>query len=92
MTTPTSYRVKWTPPAIRDIRRVPEKVAVAVVEFVHGPLADRPTIVGKPLTLELEGAYAARRGDYRVIYRIHPDRELISIMAVGHRADVYRRR
>lgn len=72
--------------------RLPEKVAVAVADFVHGPLTDRPTIVGRPLTLELAGSYAARRGEYRVIYRIDHDRSLVTIDAVGHRADVYRRR
>jgi mRNA interferase RelE/StbE len=43
---------------------------VAVWQFVSGPLLDNPHRVGKGLRYELEGYYSARRGQYRVIYRI----------------------
>jgi mRNA-degrading endonuclease RelE of RelBE toxin-antitoxin system len=45
--------------------------------------------VGKPLRFELEGLHSARRGDFRIIYRIA---EVVTIVAIEHRADAYRTR
>ncbi len=86
------FAVAWTSTAQRSINRLPEKVATAVVEFVYGSLAANPPRVGKPLKLNLEGLHSARRGDYRVIYRIHQAEHRVDIIAVEHRADVYRPR
>jgi mRNA interferase RelE/StbE len=79
--------IAWTPTAKRALVRLPEKVAAAVVEFVYGALAENPHRVGKPLRFELEGLHSARRGDFRIIYRIG---EHVTIIAIEHRADVYR--
>lgn len=82
--------VAWTPSARRALIRLPEKAATAVVEFVYGPLSVNPRRVGKPLRFELEGLHSARRGDYRVVYRIEDGR--LTIVAVEHRSDAYRPR
>ena len=42
-------------------RDVPEAVAFAVVDFPYGPLAEDPYRVGKPLRIQLEGYWSARR-------------------------------
>jgi mRNA interferase RelE/StbE len=86
------YRVEWTPTAKRDLRRLPEKIATAVVEFVYGALRDNPQRVGHQLHLELAGFHPARRGDFRVIYAIKPEHGRIIVAAISHRADAYRRR
>lgn len=51
-----------------------------------------PYRLGKPLRLELEGHWVARRGPYRVIYRIDATERTVDIVAIGHRGDVYRAR
>lgn len=84
--------IAWTPTAKRGLLRLPEKVAAAVVEFVYGPLSENPRRVGKALRLELDGLHSARRGDYRVVYRIEPDDSRVTILAIEHRSDVYRQR
>ena len=86
------FDVAWTSAARRSLDRIPEKVATAVVEFIYGSLAANPPRVGKPLKLRLEGLHSARRGDYRVIYRIHSDERRVDIIAVEHRSDAYRPR
>jgi mRNA interferase RelE/StbE len=85
------FEIYWAAPARRALRRRPEKVATAAVEFIYGPLADDPGRVGRPLRFELEGRHSAHRGDYRVVYRIDDRRRRVEILAIGHRADVYRR-
>ena len=78
-------------PAARDLERLPEKAAAAVVESFQA-IVDNPGRVGKPLRFELEGLWSARRGPYRVIYRIDEGEYSVVVLAVRHRADVYRRR
>jgi mRNA-degrading endonuclease RelE of RelBE toxin-antitoxin system len=46
--------------------------------------------VGKPLRLELEGLWSARRGQYRVIYSIHDERVLVRVVRTSHRGDAHR--
>jgi mRNA interferase RelE/StbE len=50
----------------------------------------RPQWVGKALRFELEGLHSARRGDFRIVYRIDDDQ--VTILAIDHRADIYRPR
>lgn len=84
------YTVLLSPGAQRAIERdLPEAVAVAVVDFLYGPLAEDPYRVGKPLRLQLEGYWSARRGQYRVVYSIHDDEILVRVVRISHRADAY---
>lgn len=85
--TDQAWRVAWTPTAKRALARLPEKVSVAAVEFIYGALAENPRRVGKALRNELAGLHSARRGSYRIVYRIT---DIITIVAIDHRADVYR--
>jgi mRNA interferase RelE/StbE len=73
-------------------RGLPLAVATAVTEFLTGPLLDDPHRVGNPLTRELDGYHSARRGAYRVIYRIDVTARIVHVVRIDHRADVYRTR
>ena len=84
------FAIAWTGPARRALARLPEKVATAVVEFLYGSVADNPHRVGKPLKLGLGGLHSARRGDYRVIYRIDDKQRRVTVLAIDHRSDIYR--
>jgi mRNA interferase RelE/StbE len=78
--------------ARRDLRRLSGKVAAAIVEFITGPLADNPQRLSKPLRGELDGYHSARRGDYRVVFRIDEDEHTVIIVGIRHRAHIYRPR
>jgi mRNA interferase RelE/StbE len=83
------YTVLLSSGAKRAIEHdLPEPVALAVVDFLYGPLAEDPYRVGKPLFFQLEGYWSARRGAYRVIYSIHDDEVLVRVVRISHRADV----
>jgi mRNA-degrading endonuclease RelE of RelBE toxin-antitoxin system len=56
------------------------------------PLLDDPRRVGKPLTRELGGYHSARRGGYRVIFRIDDAVRVAHVVRIDLRADVYRTR
>lgn len=90
--TDNAYGIGWTAASPKALARLPEKIATAAVEFAYGFLAESPQRVGKPLRLRLEGLHSARRGDYRLIYRIDDNRRIVTVMAIEHRSDVYRPR
>ena len=84
------YELVLTPPAVRAIRTgLPEAVAAAVIEFMTGPLVSNPRRVGKMLRRELAGIWSARRGTYRVLYRINDDPKEVVVLRIEHRRDVY---
>lgn len=85
------WKLLVTSPARRDLDRLTEKTAGAVIEAI-GKLVDNPRRLGKPLGNDLEGCWALRRGPYRVIYLIDDQKRAVEVVAVGHRSDVYRRR
>ena len=82
-----SYRIVLRPAAARALQRMPEKIASACWEFIHGPLAENPYRVGKPLLAPLAPQYSTRRGEYRVLYLIENEQVTIVITSVTHRAD-----
>jgi len=85
------WDVRVMAPARRQLNRLPPSAAAAIIETL-GAIASNPRRLGKPLRFELEGCRSARRGPYRVIYRIDDATRTVSILAVGHRADIYRSR
>ena len=86
------YDVAFTGPARRAMHAVPPRIIPAIVEFAFGDLAREPHRVGKPLERELAGLYGARRGPYRLLYRIDDEAAVVYVVHIDHRADVYRRR
>lgn len=85
------YELVLTPPARRALtERLPEVVAAAVIEFLTTALVRQPRRVGKPLRGELAGVRAARRGTYRVLYRLREDPREVIVVRIEHRKDVYR--
>jgi mRNA interferase RelE/StbE len=85
------YTLRTTPTVRRALAEtLPDAVATAAYEFVTGPLLDRPYRVGKRLLAPLDDRFSARRGTYRVIYRIDENAHIVIVVDIGHRRDVYR--
>jgi mRNA-degrading endonuclease RelE of RelBE toxin-antitoxin system len=87
------YELVVTPPARRALTdQLPEPVAAAVIDFLTTALISNPRRVGKPLRGELAGIWSARRGTYRVLYRLREDQREVVVVRVDHRREVYRPR
>jgi mRNA interferase RelE/StbE len=69
---------------------LPEAVAAAAYEFITGPLLREPYRVGKRLLPPMDDRFSARRGTYRIIYRIDDKTRILTVVDVDHRRDVYR--
>ena len=70
--------------------QLPEAIAFAAYEFICGPLLQNPYRVGKPFMPPLYDRRSARRGTYRVLYRIDDANRRVTVLAIGPRADIYR--
>jgi mRNA interferase RelE/StbE len=91
VTTPAPYELVLTPPAQRAIaQRLPEPVATAVIELLTTALVDNPHRVGRQLRDDLTGIWSARRGTYRVHYRINDGSNEVVVLRIDHRRDAYR--
>ncbi|HRP99405.1 MAG TPA: type II toxin-antitoxin system RelE/ParE family toxin [Terrimesophilobacter sp.] len=88
-----AYEVVFSRAARRALEvDLPEKIAAAAFEFIMGALRSNPRRVGKPLREPLAPLYSARRGEYRIIYRILDYRLVIEVVSIAHRMDAYQSR
>lgn len=78
--------------ARRALDRLPEKIALAVLDYLVGPLLENPHRVGKPLRGDLVGLHSARVGAYRIVYEISEINLTVRVIYIDHRADIYRPR
>ncbi len=81
-----------TPSTVRRAlsETLPEAVAAAAYEFITGPLLREPYRVGKRLLQPMHDRFSARRGTYRIIYRIDDKNRIVTVVDVDNRRDVYR--
>jgi mRNA interferase RelE/StbE len=85
------YELVLAPPARRVLaERLPEAVAAAVVDFLTSTLIQQPRRVGRPLRGELAGVWSARRGTYRLLYRVYDEAREVVVLRIEHRRDAYR--
>jgi mRNA interferase RelE/StbE len=88
--TDAPWRLVVAGPAARNLERLPVKYTTAVIEALEA-ISTNPRRLGKPLGFELSGRWSARRGPYRIIYALDDAPRTITVLAIAHRADVYRR-
>lgn len=85
------YSVALSGQARRNIHEnLPIEVAAAAMETIDGPIAANPYRAGKPLNEPFDGFYSARRGTYRIVYRINETKHQVEIHSIRHRRDAYR--
>jgi mRNA interferase RelE/StbE len=85
------YELRTTSTVRRALSEtLPEAVAAAAHEFITGPLLGDPHRIGKSLLPPVNDRFSARRGTYRVIYRIDDKARVVTVVDVAHRRDAYR--
>lgn len=85
------YSVILSGQARRNIREnLPLAVAFAAMETIERSIAVNPHRAGKPLDDPFDGYHSARRGTYRIIYRIDEAKHQVQIHSIRHRRDAYR--
>ena len=87
------YELIVAAPAARAISdQLSEAVSAAVIDCITGALVENPHRIGRMLRNELAGIDSARRGSYRVLYRINEEARTVTVLRVEHRGSTYRAR
>ena len=85
------YELRTTSTVCRALSEtLPEAVAAAAYEFITRPLLADPHRIGKRLLPPMDDRFSARRGTYRVVYRIDDKDRVVTVVDVAHRRDAYR--
>ncbi len=84
-----AFRVEWKKSTKKDLRKLPADVVDRVLAAVES-LVVEPFPSGVEKLAGAEHAYRIRLGDYRIVYEVLVEAELIEIQRVRHRKDVYR--
>jgi mRNA interferase RelE/StbE len=84
------YSVELLPSAARQLAKLDRSVQRRVTRVIERLAVDPRGRDSTKLT-GAENVWRIRVGDYRVLYQIEKDRLVILVVAVGHRASVYRR-
>ena len=86
------YRIRILDAATRELARVDKPVGRRIVERINWLVANLDDIQPEALTGDLSGLYKLRVGDYRILYEILHEEQIIVIHEIGHRREIYRRR
>jgi mRNA interferase RelE/StbE len=82
------YKIELRRRAQRALDKLSEPDFKAVIKAVQElAQVQRPRGVEK---VKNSGLWRIRKGDYRIIYAIDDTHQLITIVRVGHRRDIYR--
>ncbi len=79
-----SQSVVW-----EDISKIPKSHKAEIKKAIEKKLMVNPVAFGKPLQYSLAGNRRLRVGDYRVIFRVDAEKNLVIITKIGNRRDVY---
>jgi mRNA interferase RelE/StbE len=84
-----SYQVEFDPEAIENLAGLSGKTRESIIRKINwlGNNFEQVTPLG--LRANLSGYCKLRVGDYRVIYSIETALEVITIVRIGHRSEIY---
>ena len=82
------YQIELRRRAQNALSRLPKTDFRAVIEAIKG-LAETPRPRGVE-KVKGTGLWRIRRGDYRIVYAIDDNQQLVTVVRVGHRREIYR--
>ena len=85
-----TYQVEYLASVVKeDIPTLAKTIKATIKKAIEERLMVDPVGFGKPLRYSLKGHRRLRVADYRVVYRIDPEKHLVIIVAIKHRKDIY---
>jgi mRNA interferase RelE/StbE len=84
------YQIKYLESVVtEDIPALPATIKKLIKKAIEDRLMIDPLSYGKPLRFSLKGHRRLRVSDYRIVYRIDQESNIVIIVAIKHRRDVY---
>ena len=86
------WKVEWDDRARRELRKLDKPVQENVLKYLRERItkAQNPKQFGKSLSYEKYGLWRYRVQNYRIICRINEEEYTVSVLAIGHRKDIYK--
>lgn len=86
------YRIRILEAPAGELSRLDAPVSRRIIERINWLAANLDAIRLEGLTGDLVGLYKLRVGDYRVVYQVLHEEQVVVIHAIGHRREIYRKR
>jgi mRNA interferase RelE/StbE len=86
------YTVRFLKAAKRELARLGKPIAQRVANRIKWLAENIEQINPQALKGELAGLYKLRESDYRIIYEILHDEEIIIVHSIGHRREIYEKK
>lgn len=83
------YRIELTKSAVKELERLPAKTHDKVIQHIV-QLEQDPRIFGSEKLTGID-AYKLRVGSYRIVYEINDTEEIVRVVMVDDRKQVYQR-
>lgn len=83
-----SYRIEWKKSAVKELKRIDKSDIPAILEGVI-KIQENPFSSDIRKLTGSEHTFRKRIGNFRIIYSISNKEQLIEIVRVRHRKDVY---
>lgn len=82
------FDIRFKESVAKDLRQLPVKDIKRILRRID-TLIDEPRPTGCE-KLSAQERYRVRQGDYRIIYEINDEEQIIIVIKVGHRREVYK--
>ena len=84
-----NYSVSFESESITDLDNLDQVVRLRILNKIQWLSVNFEQITPLSLTGQWSGFYKLRVGDYRVIYELDIEEQLIIIIRIGHRREIY---
>ena len=83
------YSIQYLDSVKEDISGLSKDNKKMIQKAIEKKLMLNPIEFGKPLQYSLKGLRQLRVGDYRVIFQIDEVAQIVLVVKIGHRKEVY---
>ena len=82
--------VVFTSQAEENLAKLDKQIAQRILKKIRWLVENVGTLTPEPHTGQFQGVYKLRVGDYRVLYTLEDEQNLIVIRLIKHRREVYK--
>jgi mRNA interferase RelE/StbE len=86
------YKIRFFEEASRNLERLDKTIARRILRKLNWLADNAETVIPKGLRKNLSDFAKLREGDYRIIYQVSHEEEIIFVRFIGHRSEVYKRK
>jgi mRNA interferase RelE/StbE len=79
-----AFKVQWHEDIWQDLKKLDKEKARKIVARVSTYLVHDPMKLGKALTGQFAGLYRYRYGDYRVLYVVDLEKEMMMVVHIRY--------